>query len=119
MRQGGSNFYLKINIGQHHLFSWSSEFAQYLQDYLMDEHYSWYSGSFEGLKSVPEYLIVRCLVYDVDDDLLQEVTFSWRLFVKFGFNWSDEAFRKCGPWRWTTDVCIYFKLNNEPSAQLS
>ena len=62
MRQGGSNFYLKINIGQHHLFSWSSEFAQYLQDYLMDEHYSWYSGSFEGLKSVPEYLIVGCLV---------------------------------------------------------
>ena len=25
--------------------SWFSDFAQYLQDYLMDEHHSWYDGS--------------------------------------------------------------------------
>ena len=25
--------------------SWSSDFAWYLQDYLMDEHHSWYNGS--------------------------------------------------------------------------
>ena len=25
--------------------SWSSDFAKYLQDYLMGEHHSWYNGS--------------------------------------------------------------------------
>ena len=50
----------------------------------------------------------------------------WMLYVKFGKNWL-QGFRGDVVWKcwqtttdgWTTDACLYYKLTNEPSAQLS
>ena len=40
MNQYDSTFDLKINVGHCDLCSWSSDFALYLEDYLMYEHHS-------------------------------------------------------------------------------
>ena len=45
MRQCDPNFDLKVNIVNMTYILWSSDFASYLQDYLMDEHHSWNNGS--------------------------------------------------------------------------
>ena len=45
MRQCDPNFDLKVNISHCGLCFMVKWFAQYLQDYLMDEHHSWYNGS--------------------------------------------------------------------------
>ena len=39
MSQYDPKFDLKINIGHYDIISWSSDFALYLEDYLMHEHY--------------------------------------------------------------------------------
>ena len=44
------------------------------------------------------------------------------LYVKYGKNrlqgFSEDAFEKDDEW-WTTDAYLYYKLTNEPSAQVS
>ena len=89
MRLCDPNFDLKVNIGQRDLYfmvnvtyiSWSSDFAYYLQDYLMDEHHNWYNGSVWRIHWPYQVYVGQWPIFYGPAILLHILTIWWRNVV--------------------------------------
>ena len=90
MRQCDPNFNLKVNISQHDTYIdliksatyilWSSNFASYLEDYLMEKHCTWDNGSL-WLKDRPSKTYVGQWPIFHDPMILPYIIVRLKLFL--------------------------------------